>query len=60
MKATINESGRMTITAETPLESYALTKWVGENWNPELNTIDSKNVIIKRLPLPTPSNAGAG
>lgn len=30
MKATINEKGCLTVEAETPLEAYALKKWVDE------------------------------
>lgn len=31
MKAEINENGMLTIKTETPLESYALKKWLDEN-----------------------------
>lgn len=28
MKATIDEMGKLTVTAEEPIESYALSQWV--------------------------------
>jgi len=42
MKAEINESGMLTIKAETPLEAYALQKWTDYN----LPKIDCENICI--------------
>jgi len=33
MEATINQNGTLIITAKTEIESYALTKWIEENYN---------------------------
>ncbi len=54
MTATINEHGMLLIQANTPLESYALNKWVEENFDFQ-NKADYKtsnitiNVGIEKL-----------
>ena len=43
MKVEIDENGELTITPETPLESYALSKWC------EDNTVTGKIIIKKEM-----------
>ena len=41
MKAEINKDGLLSIIAETEMESYALGRWHGDNWNEE-----EKNILF--------------
>ena len=43
MKATIDEKGMLRVEVETPLESYALRKWVNDNYGCE-SAIASNNI----------------
>ena len=43
MKATIKMNGILVITAESEIESYALDKWMHENWG------NSNNLLKKDL-----------
>lgn len=47
MKATINEHGVLEIKAENALESYALNRWIDDNFsNPNEGAINTKNISI--------------
>ena len=44
LKATINERGILKITAETPLESYALKRWENEYRNGEHGELEISTI----------------
>jgi len=47
MKATINEHGKLSVQAETPLESYALDRWAEDNFFlKEEGITKTENIII--------------
>lgn len=54
MKAQISKGGILEVISETPIESYALKKWVGDVANSEkpYNITPNQLVIV--------ANAGAG
>jgi len=45
MKAELDSKGKLEITAETELESYALSKWV-EDWNEKKAVLSVQTVEV--------------
>jgi hypothetical protein len=48
MKAILDKDGTLHISAETELESYALSMWIKQNAN--LKTFKAKNLLMYTLP----------
>jgi hypothetical protein len=46
MKAYIDANGTIHVQAETQLESYALSRWAKENFNPEKQVFDAAGLEI--------------
>ena len=45
MKAELSENGTLTVSAETPLEAYALRRWAEENF-PGDGTFKSDSFLV--------------
>lgn len=45
MKANINENGKLSVIAETPLESFALARWF-EDWSEHIGESDGKGYAV--------------
>lgn len=52
MKATIDEKGCLTVQAETPLEAYALKKWMDEFQPQEPSGCKSTLMVISSTKEP--------
>ena len=57
MKTDINVEGTMTISAETPLEGYALRRWCEENIDSR-GVFNADNILIKAWPKKPDDNGG--